>query len=521
LPDVRALFVMGANEGSIPDYSATGDKFSEAERSLLLSGVAGLRHAGGMDKQKLAIVKALSRPRERLFLSCVADGNMQRSPVLDRIVDMLEGVKTNRMADITPVLAQNAFEITARCVRNAADGHADACDVPEVVAAVLSDGMGGEAEKIQKALETENRAESVGGLAGKLYGAYVPSATRIESFYGCPYRHFVRYGVRAAQAREYNIDRLDVGRFAHDVLDMAAKQVQGAGWDNVGGDELRKAVRDSAARVSETDPRYRLNARNQAVLGAVTDEIALAAEMIRRQSKKGTLRPARTEYEFCLDAPAVMGKVDRIDTAEEGGGRYFSIVDYKTGASDFDIDRMAEGLDLQLVIYVIAVRALMGDDYVFAGANYMRIFNALRERGEPLEPLFKMRGITGVPAEDARRLFGEDDRGGLFAVAARYKKDGGYDSASRQRSYTGEELDTLAGWAVRLIGQARARIEDGETSISPAEDGKHGLACASCEFGGICGFEAEMDTPRVIENEGKEARMARMRTALEKADETD
>ncbi len=445
---------------------------------------------------------------------------MQRSPVLDRITDMLEGVKTNRMADIAPMLAQNAFELTARCVRNAADGHANVCGAPGAVAAVLSGGLGDETGKIQKALETENHAERIGGLAGDLYGTYTPSATRIESFYGCPYRHFVRYGVRAAQAREYNIDRLDVGRFAHDVLDMAAKQVQDTGWDHVDEAALRKAVQESAVQAAESDPRYRLNAHNKAVLDAVTDEIVLAAEMIRQQSKKGALRPAKTEYEFRLDAPAVMGKVDRIDTAEEGGRRYFGIVDYKTGASDFDINRMAEGLDLQLIIYVIAVRALMGDNYAFAGANYMRIFSALREQGEPLEPLFKMRGIAGVPAEDARRLFGEDDKGGLFSVAARYKKDGNYDSASQQRSYTEEELDILAGWAVRLIGQARTRIEDGETAISPTEDGKHGLACVNCEFGDVCAFEAGMDEPRPIENEGKEARVAQMRAVLEAADET-
>ncbi len=81
LPDIKALFVMGANEGSLPDYSPAADVFSEAEREMLLSGIAGLKHSGGMEKQKLAIVKALARPREKLFISCVLDGSMQRSSV--------------------------------------------------------------------------------------------------------------------------------------------------------------------------------------------------------------------------------------------------------------------------------------------------------------------------------------------------------------------------------------------------------------------------------------------------------
>jgi ATP-dependent helicase/DNAse subunit B len=182
------------------------------------------------------------------------------------------------------------------------------CPSAGAVASVFAGGFGPDIDKIRRALAADNRSMKVDGCADRLYGSYTPSATRIESFYGCPYRHFIRYGVRAERQREYSIDKLDVGRFAHDVLDMVAKSVAERGWDNVGEAELRMAVRACSARAAENEPRYRLNAHNEAVLSALTGEIELAAEMIRRQSQNGALKPFKTEYEFKLDDPGVTGK---------------------------------------------------------------------------------------------------------------------------------------------------------------------------------------------------------------------
>jgi len=464
-----------------------------------------------MEKQKLNIIKALSRPRDKLFISYIDDGSAQRSPVLERISGVLEGLRTNRMADIAPVLARNAVELTAKSVRGAADGSAEPCPAPGAVAAVLYGGFEDEIIKLEKALAQSNEAASVAGLAEGLYGSYQLSAKRVESFYGCPYRHFLGFGIRAEQMREYSVDPLDIGIFAHDVMDLTAKRIQGAGWDRISEAELRTAVHACAETAARGDTRYRLNARNEAVISAVTEELALTAEMIRRQSRSGALKPYRSEYEFRLADPPMTGKIDRIDTAATDSGRYFSIVDYKTGGDDFDINRMAEGVNLQMILYVIAVRALLGDKYAFAGANYLRIYGALRDREKPLDPLFRMCGIEGVSRGAAETLFGRGDgKGALFSV-----------TFSKERCYTEQEMDVLAAWAINLLRQADRRIKDGDTDICPAKYGDKLIACALCAFGDICGFESGTDITRTIEKSGKDARIAIMRQALEDADGND
>ncbi len=513
LPHIRALFVLGMNEGVVPSYAPGTDILTEAERELILGGIKGLKHTGSLDKQKLAIVKALGRPREKLFLSCVRDGQAQPSPVLDRLFALFGSIKENKMED-APLLAQNAYEKTVKRLRMAADGAEVEKDMP-MMAAVLDDPAYEKGVIIaEKNISGENRAERIGKFAKDLYGDFSSSATRIEQYYGCPYRHFMTYGVRAMEPREYGIDGLDVGLYAHSVLDRLSKKIKGGGksWKDLPEGDFIRILDESVAEARQDDVRYGLNRHNENVIKAVTKEIAAVAGAIRAQCEKGTMQPYESEYRFFLSEVNIGGVIDRIDIGDADGVPYFGIVDYKTGCKDFELARVVGGTDLQLMLYILAAYVLLGEEYAFGGANYMRVQSALREREKALEPLYRMRGVEGAAADAARQLYGQGEGGSLFSVGMRVKADGEYYGQDGERFLPPNELDAVLAYCTKLVKEARENIFAGNTAISPAVY-KTEQACAWCPYSAVCMFDKESGAgARAIEKLNKQEALERMKS---------
>ena len=72
------------------------------------------------------------------------------------------------------------------------------------------------------------------------------SATRLESFARCPFRHFVQYGLAPREREEFQIDRRDVGTFCHRAMERYAQlALATAEWPNVSR-KVSDAIMDEA-----------------------------------------------------------------------------------------------------------------------------------------------------------------------------------------------------------------------------------------------------------------------------------
>ncbi len=514
LPDVKILFVLGMNEGVIPNYTRAPDVLTEEERELILGDIAGLKHTGSVDKQKLAVMKALSRPREKLFLSYVKEGGAQPSPLLERVRSIFETVRENDMRKVAAMLKINAVDMAVAGIRAAMDGAGGQRD-RAVDAALTSPECEGEINAALAEMRRESRAASIAGHTS-IYGEFKASATRVESYFSCPYKHFLNYGIRANAPREHTVDSLDAGSYAHSVLDMAAKAVaqSGLSWKELPEERFAAIMDECVERAREAQPKFLLNRHNAAVLQAVERDVRVTADMILRQCKAGELTPVVTEQSF--DVEGVQGVVDRIDCAELDGKKYFAIVDYKTGARDFDINRLLAGVDMQLVIYIMAALQLLGEEYAFAGANYMRVYGALRERQAALEPLYRMRGIMGAAADAAAALYGTAGKNSLFAVNGQVKKDGEYYSSVEKRYFPPEQLGVLVDYVKSLIARARREVMAGENAISPVFDAAGSKACEYCDYAGVCMLDEGDPRARIrrVGTLSKEKALCEMRAVM-------
>ncbi|WP_066685994.1 PD-(D/E)XK nuclease family protein [Christensenella intestinihominis] len=511
LGDVKAVFVLGANDGILPNYEQSSDILADYERELLLSQLAGLQFTDNVEKQKLAILKTFTKPGEKLYLSFVDDGREKPSPLLDKLHELFGGIRQNEAGGIALMLKQNAYLKTAQALRSFGSGQGLTC-AGEVAAAVLQDE---EFPRKQRAIlwgaRSANAARQLKPeTAGELYREMKGSASRLEQYYECPYKHFIGYGLKVRPPREYTIDPLDVGNYAHKILETLTNRFRETGerWADVPDGRFDEYLSCSARQAREEQSKYTLNKHNENVLRAVEREVDLAARAIRRQSGQSALQPRESECWFEKEFPdglTLTGKIDRIDTAELDGTLYFEIVDYKTGEPHFSLRELAGGLSLQLMIYIMAAAELLGEDAQFAGANYFRIhLPEFGEEGKNPEEDFNMEGVCGVDFDTAQKLYGgEGDV--VMTVALSRKKDGGMRQGTKERMFSAQEIGTLLSFTRELVERAVRGMRQGDTQIRPyLMDGRMG--CDYCEFAGVCMFDEAYggNKPRVIEKTTRE-----------------
>jgi ATP-dependent helicase/DNAse subunit B len=97
----------------------------------------------------------------------------------------------------------------------------------------------------------------------------------------------------------------------------------------------------------------------------------LAFESMEKESNLPAFKPSMFEAKFgdeeCetlkigdvkKDGIEISGKIDRVDVSEINGEKVGIIIDYKYGLTEFRLTELEEGLDLQLPIYILALRDL-------------------------------------------------------------------------------------------------------------------------------------------------------------------
>jgi len=95
----------------------------------------------------------------------------------------------------------------------------------------------------------------------------------------------------------------------------------------------------------------------------------LTFESIEKESNLPTFKPSMFEAKFGDENQKhleisdgkngnieISGKIDRVDVSEVNGEKFGIIIDYKYGQTEFKLTDIEEGLDLQLPIYILALR---------------------------------------------------------------------------------------------------------------------------------------------------------------------
>lgn len=319
--------------------------------------------------------------------------------------------------------------------------------------------------------------------AGGLMLSETTKVSQLETYFSCPMKHWLRYGLRLRRADTGELKPLDVGSLLHEVAEKYIAVMDVEAPEQAAERLLADALSRSAKGSLEINKNaVRLLAREAAgMCGAVLAQI-----------RAGSFRPVATEEEFgfagsrlpavTLDAGGkrvtLRGKIDRIDAF----GKLVRVVDYKTGTVRFSLTDLRCGVKIQLLVYLAV---LIKAGYRPAGAFY---FSTLADFGAS-EP-YKLAGVCAneeetLAAMDPQILTGESAIIKVKKKGAKLYVGGGE---------TEDDLAMLTDYALRAAARAAEEIVSGY--IAPSPYGGAGMdACRACEFADACGYDGEKRTP--------------------------
>lgn len=388
----RVVFVPGMVERRFPSIARPDPLLLDAEREALSPALKTTMD--DQEQERVEFVEACAAARERLVLSYPrVDGQSGRERVpssfLLRAASAAVGARVS--ADALARLASAGETSLGRPFPKKSE---TAVDLLERDLALVASGEKGvakhlldEAPNVARAFAAERAswmpeltvwdglvnvpecADAVDAL--RLNGREV-SASEVETLGTCPYRHFLRVGLRLRPweepERAYSLEPRDIGSIMHAVLEKLFSELKAKGSLPLKPDGLDGAKR-RAVKLLDSEFTSFTEAGgvvHPALVSAVRDQMrANLDDLLEREIEKADgFVPDRFELEFeklpfdFARGRSLMfrGIMDRLDVAAQP--KRVRVVDYKTGKYDWqDEDEFRGGRNVQLAIYVLAAGA--------------------------------------------------------------------------------------------------------------------------------------------------------------------
>ena len=182
----------------------------------------------------------------------------------------------------------------------------------------------------------------------------------------------------------------------------------------------------------------------------------------------------------------MQGRIDRIDVLDEET-KCIRVIDYKSGNKKFDPTMAYFGIQLQLLIYLVAAMEQLPGMQP-AGFFYCRIQDPMinsesRIKEEIEKQIARKLSLAGISLSDVQvlRAQGRDH-------AAMVTKDGKASGTYRASMTDAEGMNAMVGFARRKAAQLAQQAYAGVIDDSPAVHGAYN-ACSYCDYAAVCGFD--------------------------------
>jgi ATP-dependent helicase/nuclease subunit B len=184
------------------------------------------------------------------------------------------------------------------------------------------------------------------------------SVSRLEHYAACPFSYLCAYIINAYPRKEHKIEAPDIGSLAHMAIEKAAGYISGDGaWRALGLSDSReysgRAIDDLFA--DGKGGAFTANFRNIYQKDRIKEMAAWGILAMARHLKAGGYKPWKFEMRFSIAEPVKLrGIIDRVDIAEAGENKYVRVVDFKTGHKMLTVNDIVNGISLQLPVYLEA-----------------------------------------------------------------------------------------------------------------------------------------------------------------------
>lgn len=539
--EVKALYLIGVNDGVLPSVNKEEGIISDRERDILRE--IGLRLASDTKsrafEEQFIVYTALTIASEYLMVTFpMADfeGKSLRpsiiiprlKKILPRLVEESEiyNLKQNddKFSKITaPIPTFNELISALRM-------EFEKEEVDEYWAQAFkwfeeNEEFKSKASRMFKGLTYTNLVEKVPReKIRRLYQAenkkLIFNVSRIEKYAQCPFSYYVQYGLKAKDRKVYEFSAPDLGSFMHNILDDFTNKIRNEkiSWSELNKERCKVIVNELVDKKLESDANSILNSTKKYRYFAdrFKRTITKSVMVISEQMRKGNFEIFRNEFEFGgfkdgepikIDLPSketvyLVGRVDRIDTLDLDGNTYIKIVDYKSGAKKFNLTEVYYGLQIQLLVYLDALiknsRFILKNQAMPGAILYFRIDDPIIKSKKQLseeeikENILKELKMSGLLLKniDVVKAMDNDMETYSLIIPASIKKDG--DFSSNSSVVTEEQFNILRKYVNDKMAELCEEMLSGDIKITPCKNNNTPY-CNYCDYSSVCQFDTSIE----------------------------
>ena len=540
--NAKAIYILGANDGVMPHHIKESGFFSDADRLKIKD--TGKEIASGSKDGNLAesylLYRAFNEPRENLWVSyALSNGegkSLSPAPLMFRLKKLIPTAETLFFAVDSAITENDEQNLTKE--EKLKIPHQRAA-LSGLVAALRKKREGGTIEAwwadVYNHLSQSDEIASIGKVAvsglfktgktenlseeltrdlfvknGKIRG----SVTRFESFRSCPFQHFARYGLRLREEETFDFHALDLGNLLHSALRAFGEKLklEGKRWADVEDAEIEEILNQileeiipkrrgnillSSAGYRHQKSRIEILAKRSIARLIALDKVSkFHPALYEKAFGGGRSNPLNYRLDKKTELE-VVGQIDRIDFS--GDGKYFLVIDYKTGDVAINLLEVYYGLKMQLLTYLLAAKNMMEQDKekrIPAGMLYFFLRYPMLTESAPLskeqarekiEKKLKMPGWI-LADEEVIRLIDET----LHFLKIRLTRNSEVYSSDRGNVKTKEEFAALLSYIDNLLKDTAESVLTGNIERAPYKLGDK-EPCVFCPYKIFCGFDPKIE----------------------------
>lgn len=526
LSSPKVVFVIGANEGVFPQIpDGKGILNDNDRRNLIQIGLEVARPSEYIvSEENFITYNSVCSASNKLFIcysrNTVAGESLSPSNIVSQIESIFmhcNKVITDELDDMYFIESnKSAFEICAKTYRRN-------CKLGSTLKNYFNNN-----EVYSKKLLSLSRVSNKTSakfdnseISTNLFGQdmYI-SPSRIEDYFKCPFAYFCKFGIKAKPQKFAQLDPMQSGTLLHYLLENLIKT---HGIDNLSkmsdiqknteiNNLLTSYINDKMGGLKEKSKRFeylyfRLSKVTLDVLNRLCSEFENSdfqpVDFELKIDNDAQIKP----YEINLDnggSLKIRGEIDRVDEFIKDNKSYIRIVDYKSGEKVFSLSDVLNGLNLQMLIYLLTVwkngKTKYGD-IIPSGIVYypakLKVSRTPRDSTDEdiAKDKIKITRCNGLFLENLEVLNAmENDLKGKF-IPITTTKDGSLKGDLINLSQLGKLNETIDN-LLREMGES---LHIGKIPAFPAQNKSYKDICKYCDYKSVCGFE-ELDKKRELES---------------------
>lgn len=512
----KYIYILGANEGKLPDTSFTEGLINEEERSLLSEyGIEmSMNYELKLSETWLKLYDTLISAGKGLYISYpVSDKGGEElipSQFVRDISDMFGIVPEREDASIISkreLLKETLYDLSIN--KKVTDSFKYLVKDGEYKKIIENNVKNFDKKTVNDVYISEEKLNKI------FKDNLRVSASSLESYRECGYAYFLNSVLRLKEKNAFSINNANLGSLMHGIIEKFSVGLKEDNLtfkeadDNYISEKLDKII--SKIVVKSDNGLFITDKKAQFMLKRAKRSATYLINLLKHHFEKGQFEPVGYEVSFGrnnsnLDGVKfeledgrkiiLTGVIDRVDKLLGEDADYIRIVDYKSTGKKVDYYEIFAGLKIQLAVYLIAM--LKNDTlnkikpggmmYLSLDTPIIKIENALDKENLDIriKKEYVMRGIflkndDVLIAMDNELM--EESKSGIIDIA--YDKSG---IVKGNNTLTLKEFEKMLSHVCDTVKKEGEGILKGDFKIYPALS-KEVDACKYCPFISVCMFE--------------------------------